>query len=197
MEACMSRMFLVILLSGSAGLGCGSDHTVAGLDGDPGLTGEDGAQGPAGVDGRDGVDGQDVLNCWDLNGDGIEDVVEDVNDDKVWDALDCQANNSPTSLGPFTVVNVSYDLKKQYCLSGGIETPDCCPVGFESIGARGDNEATVCLETKIATGRTVLKVRSIAGYYCWSNEDPGPCCPLSFQPVGYDEATNVICLENK
>ncbi|PCJ89397.1 MAG: hypothetical protein COA57_02015 [Flavobacteriales bacterium] len=30
------------------------------------------------------------LHCWDLNGDGIKDPAEDVNNDAVWNALDCQ-----------------------------------------------------------------------------------------------------------
>lgn len=34
--------------------------------------------------------GSEGLNCWDTNGDGIEDPAEDVNSDGSWDALDCQ-----------------------------------------------------------------------------------------------------------
>ena len=30
------------------------------------------------------------LNCWDVNGNGIQDPSEDINFDGVWDALDCQ-----------------------------------------------------------------------------------------------------------
>jgi hypothetical protein len=37
-----------------------------------------------------GVPGEPGLNCWDLNGDGVQDAEEDVNGDGVWDALDCQ-----------------------------------------------------------------------------------------------------------
>ncbi len=39
------------------------------------------------IDGTDGIGG---LNCWDLNGNGVEDPDEDVNGDGVFDALDCQ-----------------------------------------------------------------------------------------------------------
>jgi hypothetical protein len=34
--------------------------------------------------------GSNGINCWDLNGNGINDPLEDVNGDGVWDALDCQ-----------------------------------------------------------------------------------------------------------
>ena len=36
-----------------------------------------------------GEAGQDGLNCWDLNGNGIEDADEDSNGDGIFDALDC------------------------------------------------------------------------------------------------------------
>ncbi|HNS51557.1 MAG TPA: SUMF1/EgtB/PvdO family nonheme iron enzyme [Anaerolineae bacterium] len=39
------------------------------------------SEGPQGIPG---------LACWDVNGDGIQDVSEDVNGDGVYDALDCQ-----------------------------------------------------------------------------------------------------------
>jgi hypothetical protein len=32
----------------------------------------------------------DGLNCWDLNGDGIQDANEDINSDQLWNHLDCQ-----------------------------------------------------------------------------------------------------------
>ncbi len=62
-----------------------------------GEDGKDGAQGPAGVDGVDGIngvdgsDGENGLDCWDSNANGLCDTdTEDVNDDGVCDALDCQ-----------------------------------------------------------------------------------------------------------
>ena len=39
---------------------------------------------PAGKDGTDGI------NCWDSNGNGIDDPAEDANGDGVWDARDCR-----------------------------------------------------------------------------------------------------------
>ncbi|MGB0881738.1 MAG: beta strand repeat-containing protein [Vicingaceae bacterium] len=40
--------------------------------------------GPAGLDG---------LNCWDINGNGLQDATEDVNNDGVWNALDCKGDS--------------------------------------------------------------------------------------------------------
>ncbi|GEM_PF-1057357 len=58
--------------------------------GAPGQDGADGQNGAPGQDGADGADGADGVNCWDLNGNGINDPNEDTNGDGVWDALDCQ-----------------------------------------------------------------------------------------------------------
>ena len=58
-----------------------------------GEAGEDGATGPTGepgLDGEDGSAGEDGINCWDTNGDGINDPAEDTNMDLMWNALDCQ-----------------------------------------------------------------------------------------------------------
>lgn len=38
----------------------------------------------------DGSDGQDGVNCWDLNGDRIDDPEEDTNGDGQWTAADCR-----------------------------------------------------------------------------------------------------------
>ncbi len=69
-----------------------------GIPGIDGADGQDGAQGFPGIDGADGQDGAqgipgddgtDGLSCWDLNGDGVQDPVEDVNGDGLIDILDC------------------------------------------------------------------------------------------------------------
>ena len=44
----------------------------------------------AGTDGVDGTEGTDGINCWDLNGNHINDEEEDTNQDGEWTALDCQ-----------------------------------------------------------------------------------------------------------
>ncbi|WP_420601819.1 hypothetical protein [Flagellimonas sp.] len=49
--------------------------------------GKDGLPGDAGVDG---------IACWDTNGDGINDTVEDINGDEKWNALDCIGTTGDT-----------------------------------------------------------------------------------------------------
>ncbi len=55
---------------------------LAGCEGDDGANGSDGANGTAGADG---------VNCWDLNGNGLPDLDEDLNGDGVVDVVDCNA----------------------------------------------------------------------------------------------------------
>src|SRR3970040_427536 len=45
--------------------------------------------GPEGNPGDLGEPGDPGLACWDLDGDGIGDPGEDLNDDGLWDAEDC------------------------------------------------------------------------------------------------------------
>ena len=58
--------------------------------GEDGETGPQGPAGAAGVAGTDGADGADGISCWDLNGNGVGDAEEDVNNDGNFDAMDCQ-----------------------------------------------------------------------------------------------------------
>ncbi|MFN6039805.1 MAG: hypothetical protein ACK452_15140, partial [Bacteroidota bacterium] len=51
-----------------------------------------GGVGPIGPQGLSGING---INCWDSNGDGINDLLEDKNSDGVWDALDCIGSTGP------------------------------------------------------------------------------------------------------
>lgn len=88
----------------------------AGPDGPPGPAGEDGSQGPRGERGPEGPSGPEGppgpdgsqgpagpegplgptgLACWDLDGDGEEDLNEDVNEDGVWDTRDCVGPEGP------------------------------------------------------------------------------------------------------
>ncbi len=67
-------------------IGPAGPQGVTGSQGPQGETGRQGSQGPQGPQGDPGVAG---LSCWDLNGDGVQDAVEDVNGNQVWDALDC------------------------------------------------------------------------------------------------------------
>ena len=59
---------------------CTIGLALAGCEGDDGVSGSDGANGSAGADG---------VNCWDLNGNGLRDLDEDLNGDGVIDVVDC------------------------------------------------------------------------------------------------------------
>jgi len=62
----------------------------------------DGNPGPAGPPGDDG------LSCWDLDGDGVADVEEDINNDGSWNALDCSGDSAPGELTlPFAGTNTT------------------------------------------------------------------------------------------
>jgi hypothetical protein len=61
-----------------------------GATGPSGVNGTTGATGAAGTNGATGATGANGRNCWDTNGDGINDLSEDINGDNAWDALDCR-----------------------------------------------------------------------------------------------------------
>jgi len=87
--------------------GAPGQNGVDGQDGAPGqngVDGQDGAPGQNGLNGQNGADGQSGINCWDLDGDGINDPNEDINDDQLFNAQDChglkylgQGNTYPSS----------------------------------------------------------------------------------------------------
>jgi hypothetical protein len=60
-----------------------------GNQGEPGLKGDKGDQGLKGEPGTSGANG---LACWDLNGNGIGDIAEDINSDGNYDTLDCKGS---------------------------------------------------------------------------------------------------------
>ena len=63
--------------------------------GPTGPTGPAGSAGPAGANGATGATGPSGINCWDTNGNGINDPLEDVNNDTNFDALDCAGAQGP------------------------------------------------------------------------------------------------------
>ncbi len=71
-----------------------------GPPGTPGQDGQDGNDGNPGPAGPAGQDGQDGLNCWDLDGDGVQDEAEDINNDGEFDAQDCQGQGGGGQQGP-------------------------------------------------------------------------------------------------
>ncbi|MHA7864777.1 hypothetical protein [Flagellimonas marinaquae] len=78
-------------------------------DGQDGQDGQDGATGPQGIAGVDGVDGADGISCWDLNGNGVGDAEEDINDDGNFDAMDCQGADGVN--GNANVMEFAYNLE--------------------------------------------------------------------------------------
>lgn len=75
--------------------------------------GERGPQGPKGdsIAGDPGADGSDGTNCWDLNGNGMNDTDEDINNDGNFNALDCQgADGTNGSDGNANVQAFTYDI---------------------------------------------------------------------------------------
>ena len=58
-----------------------------GAVGTAGATGAAGAAGAAGINGSNGTNG---VNCWDTNGNGVNDPSEDTNSDTFFNNLDCQ-----------------------------------------------------------------------------------------------------------
>ena len=60
-----------------------------------GLQGNSGPQGPQGDPGQQGPAGANGINCWDLNGNGIGDPLEDINADLIVDVNDCTGLQGP------------------------------------------------------------------------------------------------------
>jgi hypothetical protein len=88
--------------------------------GPQGAQGIQGATGPQGLQGATGADG---INCWDLNGDGVNDPSEDVNGDGQFDANDCIGENGFTAL-----IKTSIEAAGGNCLNGGTKVE----VGIDS-----------------------------------------------------------------
>lgn len=71
----------------------------AGATGPTGPAGTPGPAGPAGANGANGTNGTNGINCWDLNGNGVNDPAEDINGDGFWNSTDCVVG-SPGPTGP-------------------------------------------------------------------------------------------------
>lgn len=76
-----------VLVRTASGWACGT--APQGPQGEPGPAGADGA------DGADGAQGPPGLACWDLNGNGLCERLEDVNRDFSCTALDCRGPQGP------------------------------------------------------------------------------------------------------
>jgi len=77
-------------------------------------------------DGDNGATGLTGINCWDLNGDRVDDVDEDVNKDGLWDAYDCAVAASSAQ-------NQAVELNHQHmCEALALNIPPIYPVGCPS-----------------------------------------------------------------
>lgn len=82
-------------LCNAGGVGPTGPTGSAGANGATGATGTNGSAGPtgptgiAGIAGSTGPTGTNGIDCWDLNGNGINDPAEDINGDGFWNSLDC------------------------------------------------------------------------------------------------------------
>lgn len=101
-SAISSSWISLCQLSGPTGpTGQGGATGPAGSAGPTGPAGSNGPTGPAGVNGTTGANGNNGINCWDLNGNGVNDPAEDVNGDGLWNAQDCAgAAGAPGPSGP-------------------------------------------------------------------------------------------------
>jgi len=94
-----------------------------GADGADGAAGEQGAQGDQGAQGEQGAAG---LSCWDLNGNGVGDPDEDVNEDGNFDARDCQGAPGEPGLSCWDLnANHVADPEEDINGDGNFDALDC------------------------------------------------------------------------
>jgi hypothetical protein len=118
---------------------------------------EEGGQGERGAPGADGDPG---LSCWDLDGDGEADPDEDINDDGVWDALDCQgADGEPGEPGQ-PGANC-WDHVGDVNLDGTADWKDC--IAYAEDG--GDESGIIASAVVDAYGDVRPGARNITGAY--------------------------------
>lgn len=115
------------------------------------LNADSGSQGPPGLPGSDGdagESGSDGLACWDVNGDGTNDLTEDANADGAWNSLDCAGPPGSPGDGFWSAAQPAGAI---YRADGnvGIGTPN--PMGLFHVS--GDSPS-VWLSNTAASGRT-------------------------------------------
>lgn len=130
--------------------------------GNKGPTGDQGVQGPPGVGGG--------FNCFDLNGNGINDPEEDINGDGFWNALDCLGVNCWDRDGD-RYCNVTSEDRNG---DGQCTQADCIgdrgPQGVKGdTGATGPQGFNGTAGPKGDTGPQ--------GLMCWDRNSNGVCDP--------------------
>jgi hypothetical protein len=80
-------------------------------------------------DGDNGSNGSSGINCWDLNGDRVNDSNEDINKDGLWDSHDCTVVSDSTQ-------NQKAELNHQHiceALANLGEYPEGCPSNSHTV----------------------------------------------------------------
>lgn len=83
------------------------------------------------LDGDKGNTGLTGINCWDLNGNRLDDASEDINGDGNWDANDCSAKTTNT-----IAQNIGVELNHQHiceALANLGQYPEGCPSASHTI----------------------------------------------------------------
>ncbi|MEZ9209358.1 MULTISPECIES: hypothetical protein [Vibrio] len=89
----------------------------------------EGDNGNTGTTGQQGVNGVAGINCWDLDGDRVDDTDEDINKDGVWDAYDCATASSSAQ-------NQTVELNHQHvcvALANLGQYPEGCPSAIHTV----------------------------------------------------------------
>lgn len=129
------------------------------------LYAKESANGPQGLPG---------VNCWDLDGDGVNDPAEDVNSDSQWNTLDCQGATGATgatgaagATGPTGLAGAN-----------GINGTNCWDANndgvqdaAEDINSDGFWNALDCIGATGATG--VAGANGTNGTNCWDLDNDG------------------------
>ncbi len=137
----------------------------AGATGPQGPIGATGPQGTTGVNGTNGTDG---LECWDTNGNGIQDPAEDINIDGFWDALDCQGAMGPTgATGPAGPTGATGATGPQGPIGATGPTGPTGPAGTYTAGAGIDLTGGIITNTMPdqTVALTGAGATSVAGAY--------------------------------
>lgn len=153
--------------------------------GDVGATGAQGPQGTQGVAGQNGTNG---LNCWDLNGNGVCDVLtEDRNSDGVCNATDCRGDVGATGAtgpqGPAGLNGTAQDVCGTVCTELRVKESST-EYQMRSNGTTWQliQANTTTLLTASSTGLTVAVPISTPGDIAVVNPSTRPVISIQYGP---------------
>lgn len=154
------RRFLQIAAVGMAVAvwagGCPSQNPDGNDNGSPGQMGDGGAQGEQGTPGAPGNPGPigtPGVDCWDLNGNHVNDPSEDANGDGVFDARDCRPEPDTDLDGvPDDIDNCPLSANPTQADSDGdgVGDPcDLCPGVDDQADANGDGVSDCIIRARL------------------------------------------------